>query len=93
MTNVPEAFLAREAQMSYATIAIATDYDCWLEDPALHAQADQMIELYQKNIETIKTLIRALSKTKPSPTPEWIKNCLKHALITPSSFNYLLGLR
>jgi 5'-methylthioadenosine phosphorylase len=32
MTNVPEVFLAREAQMGYATVGIATDYDCWLED-------------------------------------------------------------
>ncbi|MGI9279016.1 MAG: MTAP family purine nucleoside phosphorylase [Endozoicomonas sp.] len=32
MTNVPEAFLAREAQLCYTTIAIATDYDCWKEE-------------------------------------------------------------
>lgn len=36
MTNVPEAFLAREAQMGYVTLAIATDYDCWREDPDEH---------------------------------------------------------
>ena len=33
MTNVPEAFLALEAQIGYCTIALATDYDCWLDDP------------------------------------------------------------
>lgn len=33
MTNVPEAFLACEAQLGYCTIALVTDYDCWLEDP------------------------------------------------------------
>ncbi len=32
MTNVPEVFLAREAQICYATVGIATDYDCWMED-------------------------------------------------------------
>src|SRR5207244_4657004 len=36
MTNVPEAFLALEAQLGYCTIAVVTDYDCWLEDPTQH---------------------------------------------------------
>ena len=36
MTNVPEVFLAREAQMAYATIGIVTDYDCWMDEPARH---------------------------------------------------------
>ena len=36
MTNVPEVFLAREAQICYASIGVVTDYDCWLEDPAQH---------------------------------------------------------
>ena len=36
MTNVPEVFLAREAQICYATVCIATDYDCWMDDPAMH---------------------------------------------------------
>ena len=34
MTNVPEAFLAREAQICYATVGIVTDYDCWMDDPS-----------------------------------------------------------
>ena len=34
MTNVPEVFLAREAQICYATVGIVTDYDCWMEDPS-----------------------------------------------------------
>src|SRR5262249_34682596 len=37
MTNVPEAFLAREAQICYCTVAVVTDYDCWLDDPHAHA--------------------------------------------------------
>ena len=36
MTNVPEVFLAREAQICYATVGIVTDYDCWMDDPAQH---------------------------------------------------------
>ena len=33
MTNVPEVFLAREAQMAYCTICLVTDFDCWMDDP------------------------------------------------------------
>lgn len=83
MTNLPEAFLAREAQMAYCTIAIATDYDCWLEDPAQHAQADEIMKLYFANIEKVKSLVRALASVQSSPTPEWISDCLKYSIITP----------
>jgi len=37
MTNVPEVFLVREAQLCYATVGIVTDYDCWKDNPADHA--------------------------------------------------------
>ncbi len=83
MTNLPEAFLAREAQMAYCTVAIATDYDCWLEDPDQHAQADEIMSLYFSNIEKVKSLVRALAGVKSSPTPDWISDCLKHSIITP----------
>lgn len=85
MTNVPEAFLAREAQMAYATIGIATDYDCWLDDPDAHAQADEIMALYMGNIEKVKTLIHALASMSASETPEWITNCLEHSIITPEN--------
>lgn len=58
MTNVPEAFLAREAQLCYSCIGIATDYDCWMEDPSQHASVDKVMELYHKNLERIHYLIR-----------------------------------
>lgn len=57
MTNVPEAFLAREAQLCYVTLAIATDYDCWKEDPAQHASADQIFALYRANLDRIQKVI------------------------------------
>ena len=66
MTNVPEVFLAREAQLCYATVAIATDYDCWLEDPKQHASVDKVIELYTKNLGKVRDLIaRVVSSTAP----------------------------
>jgi len=60
MTNIPEAFLAREAQLCYTTIAIVTDFDCWLDDPEQHATVQQVIELYGKNINLIKNLLKHL---------------------------------
>src|SRR5207249_4118656 len=54
MTNVPEAFLALEAQLGYCTIAVATDYDSWLEDPAQHASAEQILQLFHANLERVQ---------------------------------------
>lgn len=59
MTNVPEAFLAREAQICYTPIAVATDYDCWHEDPHLHVTAEMVLKLYQQSIHKVKALIGA----------------------------------
>jgi 5'-methylthioadenosine phosphorylase len=59
MTNVPEVFLAREAQICYLTIAIATDYDCWLDDPEQHVTVEQVISRYGTSLEKAKTLLRA----------------------------------
>jgi len=61
MTNVPEAFLAREAQLSYTTLAIITDYDCWLEEKESHATARDIIALYQQKMAQVKDFIVALA--------------------------------
>lgn len=82
MTNVPEVFLAREAQLCYCTIAVATDYDCWLDDPSQHATVDKVIELYQKNIGRVQELIKKVAAhDKISPTCE-CRNSLKYAVLT-----------
>jgi len=57
MTNVPEAFLAREAQICYCTIAVVTDYDCWLDDPAQHVSVEQVISRYGESLEKAKSLL------------------------------------
>lgn len=57
MTNVPEVFLAREAQICYQIIAIATDYDCWLDDPSQHVTVEQVISRYGASLEKAKTLL------------------------------------
>ncbi|NRA60924.1 MAG: S-methyl-5'-thioadenosine phosphorylase [Psychrobium sp.] len=58
MTNVPEVFLAREAQICYLTLAVATDYDCWQDDPAHHVSVSQVISRYGASLEKAKTLIK-----------------------------------
>ena len=70
MTNVPEVFLAREAQLCYCTIAIATDYDCWLDDPSQHASVDKVMKLYGKNLARVQKMLRALVSRMAAASPE-----------------------
>jgi 5'-methylthioadenosine phosphorylase len=83
MTNVPEAFLAREAQIAYATLGMVTDYDCWLEDAALHVNALGIFELYGKTLSKSKQVLNALlAGALPEPEPE-IRTNLTFASLTP----------
>ena len=85
MTNMPEAKLAREAELPYATIAMVTDYDCWHPD---HGNVDvaAVIAVLMKNAdtarETVRNLIRHLSNTDRTPSPQGIETNLDVALIT-----------
>ncbi len=83
MTNVPEAFLAREAQMGYVTLAIATDYDCWNEDPDAHVNVEAVFAVYFENIGKIKQIILKLMENGTSATPEKIRTALNGAVMTP----------
>ncbi|MFH1728576.1 MAG: S-methyl-5'-thioadenosine phosphorylase [Pseudomonadota bacterium] len=56
MTNVTEAKLAKEAELSMATIALVTDYDCWHEDEA-DVTADSVMETLSKNSQTAKKIV------------------------------------
>jgi 5'-methylthioadenosine phosphorylase len=85
MTNVPEVFLAREAQICYATIGIATDYDCWMDDPAKHVQATEIFGLYRKSLDKVQLLLSALlADERPAEEPE-IRSALQYAMLTPAS--------
>ena len=57
MTSVPEVFLAVEAQLGYCTIGVATDYDCWLDDPAHHVSAVEVAKLFRGNLESVQQLL------------------------------------
>ena len=59
MTNMPEAKLAREAEMCYATMALVTDYDCWHETEEA-VTVDAILETLHRNVALAKQLLRAV---------------------------------
>lgn len=85
MTNVPEVFLAREAQMAYATVGLVTDYDCWLDDPAQHVSVSGIFALYGQTLAKAAQVLDALlSGPLPTPEPE-IRTALANAMLTPDA--------
>ena len=85
MTNVPEVFLAREAQLAYATIGLVTDYDCWLEDPSQHVSVAAIFERYGRTLGDARKLIESLL-SHPLPEPEAdIRSALAGAVLTPDA--------
>jgi 5'-methylthioadenosine phosphorylase len=60
MTNLPEARLAREAEMCFATVALATDYDCWREGEQ-EVTVESVLEVSRKNSIKAKETVRALA--------------------------------
>ena len=84
MTNMPEAKLAREAELCYATVAMVTDYDCWHEDHGA-VTVDQVIRVLLENADKARALVRAVLPElgKPrGPCPAGCDRALDHALIT-----------
>ena len=83
MTNVPEVFLAREAQMAYATVGLVTDYDCWLEDPTQHVSVSGIFALYGQTLAKAARLLDSMLRAQlPEPEPE-IRTALSTAMMTP----------
>ena len=84
MTNLPEAKLAREASISYATLAMATDYDCWHEGHD-DVTVDQVVAVLRANVDLAKTIIAEavpLIAAHDGPSPH--HEALKGALLTPA---------
>lgn len=83
MTNMPEAKLAREAQIAYATLALATDYDCWHPKEA-HVTADMAIGNLMKNAEHAqRVLVRAINLIAQIRPHSIAHNALDSGLVTP----------
>jgi len=83
MTNMPEAKLAREAEIRYCTVAMVTDYDCWHPD---HDEVDvsMVIQTLMKNAENAQNMIKEIIKNfKSHPVEKDPANdCLDVAIIT-----------
>jgi 5'-methylthioadenosine phosphorylase len=84
MTNMPEVKLAREAEISYATAAMVTDFDCWHPDHDAVTVAD-IIRVLTENAEKAKRLVARLARDFPrehEPCPIGSDRALDNALIT-----------
>jgi 5'-methylthioadenosine phosphorylase len=84
MTNMPEAKLAREAEICYATVAMVTDYDCWHPDHDAVTVQD-IIKVLMSNADKAKRLVARLAKDFPrehEPCPIGSDRALDTALIT-----------
>ncbi|MDJ0692190.1 MAG: S-methyl-5'-thioadenosine phosphorylase [Xenococcaceae cyanobacterium MO_188.B32] len=83
MTNLPEAKLAREAEIAYATLALVTDYDCWHPDHD-SVTVEMVIGNLHKNAVNAQKVIQETVRRINNTTPESIAHsALKYALLTP----------
>ena len=81
MTNLQEAKLAREAEMSYVTVAMVTDYDCWHPDHDA-VTVEQVIEYLSKNAENAQAVVLEAVKNVPRDQPSPYASALKNAILT-----------
>lgn len=84
MTNMPEAKLAREAELCYATVAMVTDFDCWHPDHD-HVQVTDVVKVLQQNSENARKLLAHVIPTLGADTGPCAHGCdraLEHAILT-----------
>jgi 5'-methylthioadenosine phosphorylase len=85
MTNLPEARLAREAEIAYATLALVTDFDCWHPHHA-SVTAEMAIGHLLHNAANAQSVLRAcIRRLAAAPPPSEAHQALKQALVTPVS--------
>tara|TARA_Y100001960_G_C14729811_1_gene856902 strand:+ start:518 stop:1411 length:894 start_codon:yes stop_codon:yes gene_type:complete len=84
MTNMPEAKLAREAEIPYCTVAMVTDFDCWHPDHD-NVEVDAIIQVLLNNADKARQLVRtvaAMMSERPMVCPSGDDRALEAALIT-----------
>ena len=88
MTNMPEAKLAREAELCYATVAMVTDFDCWHPDHD-HVSVEMIVRTLVENAVHARTLVKAAApgtvQEPAAPCPHGCQRVLDHALITSAA--------
>lgn len=82
MTNMPEAKLAREAELCYATMALATDYDCWHETEEC-VTVDAILATLHRNVTLAKQLLRKVIPDVGGASPCACNQALRDAIVTP----------
>lgn len=78
MTNVPEVFLAKEAGMAYATVAMVTDYDCW---KAEHCTVEEIMKVMGANYKSVQSMVEKLIPNLVN-NPVDVKAENKYAIVT-----------
>jgi len=81
MTTLPEAKLAREAEVCYSMLACSTDYDCWHETHEV-VTADMIVANLLKNVEVSRHAVRIALQNLPSPRECACKDALQYAMVT-----------
>ena len=84
MTNLPEARLAREAELPYATLAMPTDFDCWHQHHET-VTVEAILTVMRKNVTAAKSIIADLASQVPDPTGRPATSALQTAIVTDPS--------
>lgn len=82
MTNMPEAKLAREAEMSYSTIGLATDYDCW-HDEEEDVTVDALLTVLKQNSDLARDIVAHIPHLLPLEHTCIAASALQYAIFTP----------
>ncbi|MEM1024704.1 MAG: S-methyl-5'-thioadenosine phosphorylase [Myxococcota bacterium] len=83
MTNMPEARLAREAELAYATIALATDYDCWHKEEE-SVTVESVLQILKEEVERAKNVILSYVKGPREPLCPMSSTATRSGLMTPA---------
>jgi 5'-methylthioadenosine phosphorylase len=81
MTALPEAKLAREAEIAYATLAMVTDYDVWHPDHD-SVTVEQVVAVLQRNVATAQQIVRLATAAMPQPFESRAHHALRGAIMT-----------
>lgn len=81
MTNIPEAKLAREAEICYATLALSTDYDCWHETEE-SVTVEMILETIKNNVANAKAIIKTAVQKISSSRKCKCASAMKYAIVT-----------
>jgi 5'-methylthioadenosine phosphorylase len=84
MTAMPEAKLAREAELPYATVAFVTDYDCW-HSTSEAVSVDAVLAVLKQNASAAQGLIQEIAERLPDPSKSPATKALQGSLITKDS--------